>query len=138
MTSSEIFEKRDFLWDKECKLKSITNISKLGDVVSKLVYKSKVSQIGPGGGATSRRKLWESVGKALIRWAIFCKCSKKNGHFIAIWITLRTFLEPLERTKFLRFESQLNKSLFLLQIKFKIRLKSCILGLNFVTCWGPI
>ena len=37
MTSSEIFEKRDFLWDKECKLKSITNISKLGDVVSKLV-----------------------------------------------------------------------------------------------------
>ena len=29
---------------------------------------------------------------------------KKNGPF-GIWITFRTFLEPFERTKFLKFES---------------------------------
>ena len=40
------------------------------------------------------------------------------------------------KTKFLRFESQLNKSLPLLQVKSKTRLKSCILGLNFVTWPG--
>ena len=61
---------------------------------------------------------------------------KKNGCLNAIWITFRTFSEPFERTKFLRFESQLNKSLPLLQVKSKARLKSFILGLNFVTWPG--
>ena len=69
-----------------------------------------MSQTGPGGGATSRRRLWESGGEAPSRWAIFCKFLEKNGYFNAIWITFRTFSEPFERTKFLRFESQLNKS----------------------------
>ena len=50
-----------------------------------------------------------------------------------IRITFRTFSEPFKRTKILMFESQLNKSLSLLQVKSKTRLKSCILGLNFVT-----
>ena len=58
---------------------------------------------------------------------------KKNGYFIAIRITFRTISEPFERTKFLMFESQLKKSLPLLQVKSKTRLKSCISGLNFVT-----
>ena len=48
-------------------------------------------------------------------------------------ITFRTFSEPFERTKFLRFESQLKKSLPSLQVKSNTRLKSYILGLNFVT-----
>ena len=61
---------------------------------------------------------------------------KKNGYFNAIRITFCTFSEPFERAKFLMLESQLNKSLLLLQIKSKTRLKSCILGLNFVT--GPM
>ena len=61
---------------------------------------------------------------------------EKNGYLNAIWITFRTFSEPFERTKFLRFESQLNKSLRLLQVKSKTRLKSFILGLNFVTWPG--
>ena len=39
---------------------------------------------------------------------------KKNGYFNAIWITFHTFSEQFKRTKFLRFESQLNKSLPLL------------------------
>ena len=52
------------------------------------------------------------------------------------WIIFRTFLEPFKRTKFFRFESQLNKSLPILQVKSKTRLKSCILGLNFVTWPG--
>ena len=53
----------------------------------------------------------------------------------ALSITFRTFSEAFERTKFLRFEneSQLNKSLSLLQVKSETCLKSCILGLNFVT-----
>ena len=34
----------------------------------------------------------------------------KNSHFDAIWNTLCTFLEPFERIKFLRFESQLKKN----------------------------
>ena len=57
----------------------------------------------------------------------------KNGYFNAIRITFRTFSKPFERSKFLMFESQLKKSLPLLQLKSKIHLKSCILGLNFVT-----
>ena len=58
---------------------------------------------------------------------------KKNGYFNAIRIAFRTFSEPFEGTKFLMFESQLKKSLSLLQVKSKTRLKSCILRLNFVT-----
>ena len=79
-----------------------------------------MSQRGHGGGASSR-------------WAIFCKFLEKNGYFCAIWITCRTFSEQFDRTKFLMFESQLKKSLPLLQIKSKTRVKCCILGLNFVT-----
>ena len=95
-----------------------------------------MSQTRPGGGATSRRRQWESGGEAPSRWAIFCKFLGKNGYFSAIWITFRTFSEPFERTKFLKFEIQLNKSHPLLQVKSKTRLKSCILGLNFVTSPG--
>ena len=64
---------------------------------------------------------------------IFSKFLEKNGYFNVIRITFRTFSEPFERTKFLRFESQLKKSLLLLQVQSKARFKSCILGLNFVT-----
>ena len=71
-------------------------------------------------------------GYAPSRWAIFCIFLEKSGYFNAILITFRTFLEPFERTKFLMFESRLKKSLSLLQVKSKTRLKSCILGLNFV------
>ena len=60
----------------------------------------------------------------------------KNGYFNAILITFRTFSEPFKRTKFLRFEGQLNKSLPLLQVMSKTRLKCRILGLNFVTWPG--
>ena len=95
-----------------------------------------MSQTGPGGGATSRQRLWESGGEVPSRWAIFCKFWGKNGYFNAIWITFRTFSEPFETTKFLRFESQLNKSIPLLPAKWKTRLKSFILGLNFVTWPG--
>ena len=35
----------------------------------------------------------------------------KNGYFNAIWITFRKFSKPFKRTKFLKFESQLNKFL---------------------------
>ena len=86
-----------------------------------------MSQTGPGGVATIRGSLWKSGA---------CKFLEKNGYFNAIWITFRTFSEPFERTKFLRFESQLNKSLHLLQVKSQTRLKSFISGLNFVTWRG--
>ena len=58
---------------------------------------------------------------------------EKNGYVNAIRITFRTFSESFERTKFWMFESKLKKSLALLQVKSKARLKSCILGLNFMT-----
>ena len=92
-------------------------------------------QTGPRGGATSRRRLWPG-GKAPSRWAIFCKFLEKNGRLNAIWITFCTFSEPFERTKFVRFESQLNKSFPLLQVKSKTGLKFFVLGLNFVTWPG--
>ena len=79
-----------------------------------------MSQREHGAGATSR-------------WAIFSNFLEKNGYFNATRITFCTFSEPFEKTKFLMFESQLKKSLSLLQVKSKTRLKSCILGLNFVT-----
>ena len=62
---------------------------------------------------------------------------KKNGYFNAIRITFRTFSELFGRTNLLMFESQLKKSLPLLQVKSKTRLKSCILELNFVTLLKP-
>ena len=55
----------------------------------------------------------------------------KNGYFNAIWITFRAFLETFERTKFLRFESQLSKSLSLLQFKFKNTFKIVHFGVKF-------
>ena len=79
-----------------------------------------MSQRGDGGGAPSS-------------WAIFCNFLEKNGYFNAIRITFCTFSEPFERTKFLMFKSQLKKFLPLLLVMSKTRLKSCILGLNFVT-----
>ena len=95
-------------------------------MVIKLVQLKHVTT-RPGGGATSRRSQWKSGGKAPSCWAIFCN---------VIWTKFRTFSGPLERTKFLKFESQLNKFLPLLQVKPKTRSKSCILGLNFVTWPG--
>ena len=59
----------------------------------------------------------------------FCKLLEKNGYLNAIWITFRKFLEPFKTTKFLRFESQLNKSLPLLQVKSKTHLK-------YLSFWG--
>ena len=89
---------------------------------------------GTWGGASSRRKLRESGGEAhTVAWRFFVSLLEKNGYFNAIWITFRSFSETFERTKFLRFERQLTKSIPLLQVKSKTRLKSCILGLNFVT-----
>ena len=76
------------------------------------------------------------MGEVPCRLAINRKFWKKNGYFNAFWITFHSFSEPFERTKFLRFKSQLNKSLPLLQVKSKTRLKSCISGLNFVTWPG--
>ena len=55
--------------DKNRKLKSFTDISKLGDVVSKLVQLKRVTN---GGGATSCWRLWESGNEAPNHWAIFC------------------------------------------------------------------
>ena len=51
----------------------------------------------------------------------FCNFLEKNGYFNAIRITFRTFSEPFEKTKFLMLESQLKKSLPLLQLKSKAR-----------------
>ena len=82
--------------------------------MSKLVQLKRVTD-GPGGGTTRRRRLWESGGKAPSRWAIFSKFLEINDYFNAIWITFRTFSEPFEKTKILRFESQLNKSFLLLK-----------------------
>ena len=46
------------------------------------------------------------------RWAIFCNALEKIAliNFNAIWVTFLTFLEPFERTTFLRFESRLKSS----------------------------
>ena len=75
-----------------------------------------------------RWRLWESGGEAPSRWANFCKFLEKNGYLNAIWIIFRTFSEPYERTKFVRFKRQMNKSLPLLQVKSKTRQNSFILG----------
>ena len=58
----------------------------------------------------------------------FLQVFGKYSYHNAIRITFRTFLEPFERSKLLRFETQFKKKLSLLQIKFKTRLKSCIFG----------
>ena len=110
MTSSKIFEKRDFLWDKATvewririrdldwhvtwillkgenlkqKLKRFQKLSKLEEVVSKLVQTKRITTEGLGAS----------------RWASFCVFFlKKNSYFNAVWITFRTCLEPFERTK---------------------------------------
>ena len=96
MTSSKIFEKRDFLGDKERKIrswgsglaqnqdfakgegpkpqvKSFTNLSKLEEVVSKLVQLECITD-GTWGGAASAMRTW---GDAPSSRAIFCKLLKK-------------------------------------------------------------
>ena len=70
----------------------------------------KIVQIGRRGEQTSltqthcRRGLEATAGRFFV---IFCE---KKNYFNAIWITSRTFLEPFEITKVLRFEIQLKKS----------------------------
>ena len=66
----------------------------------------------------------------------FCNFWEKKRLFLCDLITFLTLSEPFERTKFLMFENKLKKSLSSLQVKSKTRLKSCILGLNFVTWPG--
>ena len=75
--------------------------------MSKLVQLKRVTNEA-WGRSHSRRRLRESAGEAPSQWTIFCEFLEKNGYLNAIWITFRTFSEPFERTKFLRFESQLN------------------------------
>ena len=74
-----------------------------------------------------------SLGRSIQPLGDFSQVFGKNGYFNDIWIAFRTLSEPFERTNFLRFESQLNKTLLLLQVESKTHLKSFILGLNFVT-----
>ena len=101
--------------------------------VKKFFYPIKIGRHGEQISATQPCHTggMADVGGAPSRCVNFCNFLEKNGYFIANRITFRTFSEPFERTKFLMFESQL-KSLPLLQVKSKTRLKSCILGLNFV------
>ena len=83
-------------------VKNVSILSKLRDVVSKLVQLKHVTE-----GAWRRNP--QPLGNFL----------EENGYFNAIRITFRTFSEPFERTKFLMFKSQLKKSLPLLQVKSK-------------------
>ena len=57
-----------------------------------------------------RRESWggadAAMGDCLKSFIIFWK---KNSYFNVILITFRALLEPFERSKFLRFESQLKK-----------------------------
>ena len=94
-----------------------------------------MSQTVPGGGATSRRRLWESGYEAPSRWAIFCNFLEKMA-YMPFRSHFARFQSHLKEKNFLRFESQLNKSLPLLQVKSKTRLKSCILWFHFVTWPG--
>ena len=55
----------------------------------------------------------------------------KNSSFNAIWITFRTFSDSFERTKFFKFESQLKKSLTLLEVKSKTHVKFLHFGVKF-------
>ena len=59
----------------------------------------------------------------------FCKFLEKKL-FKSLWITFRTSSQPLERSRFLTFQSQSKKfncSILLLQLNFKTRLESCIM-----------
>ena len=103
--------------------------------MSKLVQLKHVTD-GAWGWSHQPPEVMEVWGRSNQLLAIFCKFLEQNGYFNAIWITFRTFSERFERTKFLRFESWVNKSLALLQITSKTRLKFCLLGLNFVTWPG--
>ena len=126
MARNQDFAKREEL---ERQVKNFSILSNLGDVMSKLVQLKHVTDR-----AWERsRRLWGSASEALSRWAIFCNFLEKHDYFNAIWMPFCTFSAPFERTRFLKFESQSNRSLPLLQVKFKTRLKSIILGLNFVT-----
>ena len=120
--------------DYNRKLISFTNILKLGDVVSKLVQLKRTKD-GAWGKAPSCQRLRRSGSEAPNRWVIFCIFLEKIGLLLPFRSHFASFQSHLKKTKFLRFESQLKKSLPLLQIKSKTRSKSCILGLNFVI--GP-
>ena len=59
-----------------------------------------MSQVGFRGGATSLRRLWESGGEVLSRWAIFCKFLKKIALLMPFGSHFAGFQRHLKRTKF--------------------------------------
>ena len=58
----------------------------------------------------------------------FSNFLEKNSSFNAIWITFHTFSESFEKTKILRFERLLKKSLTLLLVKTKTYLNFAFWG----------
>ena len=65
------------------------------------------------------------------RWGIFRNFLEKKGYLMRFESHFATFSEPFETTKFLMFESQLNKSLPLLHVKSKTRFKILHFGIKF-------
>ena len=63
---------------------------------------------------------------------MFCNFLEKIALLMPFRLHFARFQSYFERKTILKFESQLKKSLTLLQVKTKTRLKFCILGLNFV------
>ena len=112
----------------------------MGDVVSKLAQLKRVKDGAWGRNHQRQRKNvikargYGNLGaKHPAAGQFFVSFWKKMAVLMPFWITFRKFSESFERGKFLRFESPLNKSLPLHQVKSKTRLKLLILGLNFVT-----
>ena len=59
-----------------------------------------MSQTGPGGGATSRRRLWESGGEVPSRWAIFCKFLGKMAIVMPFGLHFARFQSHLKEQNF--------------------------------------
>ena len=80
--------------DLNLKLKRFPKLSKLGDVVSKLVQPKRIT-----------KGVWRPLLDDFLYFFF-----GKNSYFNAITIPFRTFLQPYVITKFLALESQLKKS----------------------------
>ena len=73
------------------------------------------------GNQTSATQLHQRRSEPPSRWAIFCNFLEKTAILMPFGLHFTQFLEPFERIKFLRFESQLKKFFSLLQVKSKTR-----------------
>ena len=93
-------------------------MSHSGGAQSKLMQFKRITKGGSGGRAPSCRRPMGTGAKPQADGQFWGFFSTINTHLSTIWITFSTFSTSFERTKFLKFESDL-KELYTVKVSLK-------------------